>query len=59
LNPIIFGDDLQLSCTGEEIGYGEYPYVSGEEIKKALKLKNAFSEMLYQMQSPNPFFRLI
>lgn len=30
--------------------YGEYPYVSAEEIKKALKLKDAFSDMLDQMQ---------
>jgi hypothetical protein len=30
--------------------YGEYPFVSAEEIKKALKLKAAFSEMLDQMQ---------
>ena len=30
--------------------YGEYPYVSADEIKKALKLKDAFSEMLDQMQ---------
>lgn len=30
--------------------YGEYPYVSAEEIKKALKLKDAFSKMLDQMQ---------
>ena len=30
--------------------YGEYPYVSSDEIKKALKLKEAFSEMLDQMQ---------
>jgi hypothetical protein len=30
--------------------YGEYPYVSSDEIKKALKLKKAFSEMLDQMQ---------
>jgi hypothetical protein len=30
--------------------YGEYPYVTGAEIKKALKLKAAFSEMLDQMQ---------
>ena len=30
--------------------YGEYPYVTGDEIKKALKLKAAFSEMLDQMQ---------
>jgi hypothetical protein len=30
--------------------YGEYPYVSAVEIKKALKLKQAFSDMLDQMQ---------
>jgi hypothetical protein len=30
--------------------YGEYPFVSAEEIKKALKLKAAFSAMLDQMQ---------
>lgn len=30
--------------------YGEYPYVTAGEIKKALKLKQAFAEMLDQMQ---------
>ena len=30
--------------------YGEYPYVTAVEIKKALRLKQAFSEMLDQMQ---------
>ena len=30
--------------------YGEYPYTTTEEIKKALKLKETFSEMLDQMQ---------
>lgn len=30
--------------------YGEYPYVSSEEIKKALRLKASFSEMLDLMQ---------
>ena len=30
--------------------YGEYPHVSADEIKKALKLKAAFSNMLDQMQ---------
>ena len=30
--------------------YGEYPYASGDEIKKALRLKKAFSDMLDQMQ---------
>lgn len=32
------------------IEYGEYPYVSADEIKKALKIKNALSEMLDQLQ---------
>ena len=30
--------------------YGEYPYVTADEIKKALRLKAAFSGMLDQMQ---------
>jgi hypothetical protein len=30
--------------------YAEYPYVSSAEIKKALKVKDAFSDMLDQMQ---------
>jgi hypothetical protein len=30
--------------------YGEYPFVSADEIKKALKVKQALSEMLDQMQ---------
>ena len=30
--------------------YGEYPYVSADEIKKALRVKAALSEMLDQMQ---------
>lgn len=30
--------------------YGEYPYVSADEIKKALKVKVALSDMLDQMQ---------
>jgi hypothetical protein len=30
--------------------YGEYPFVSADEIKKALKLKATFSSMLGQMQ---------
>ena len=32
------------------IEYGEYPYVSADEIKKALRVKNAFSEILDQFQ---------
>ena len=30
--------------------YGEYPYATADEIKKALRLKQAFSEALDQMQ---------
>ena len=30
--------------------YGEYPYVTADEIKKALRLKRAFSDMLDEMQ---------
>jgi hypothetical protein len=30
--------------------YGEYPYVSADEIKKALAMKAAFTEVLDQMQ---------
>ena len=30
--------------------YGEYPFVTADEIKKALALKAAFTEMLEQMQ---------
>src|SRR3954452_25381922 len=29
--------------------YGKYPFVSADEIKKALKIKNALGEMLDQM----------
>ena len=30
--------------------YGEYPYATSDDIKKALRLKNSFSQMLDQMQ---------
>jgi hypothetical protein len=30
--------------------YGEYPYVSGDEVKKALRVKNSLSTVLDQMQ---------
>jgi hypothetical protein len=30
--------------------YGEYPFVSADEVKKALNLKNAFTNMLDQLQ---------
>jgi len=30
--------------------YGEYPYFTADEIKKALRVKSALSEMLDQLQ---------
>ena len=30
--------------------YGEYPYVTADEVKKALRVKSALSTMLDQMQ---------
>ena len=30
--------------------YGEYPYVTADEVKKALRVKNSLSTMLDQMQ---------
>ncbi len=30
--------------------YGEYPYVTADEVKKALRVKGAVSTMLDQMQ---------
>ncbi|WP_404926183.1 hypothetical protein [Mesorhizobium sp. ORM16] len=32
------------------VEYGEYPFVSGEEVKKALRIKQALSQMLDSMQ---------
>lgn len=32
------------------VEYGECPYVTSDEIKQALRLKAAFSDMLDQMQ---------
>jgi hypothetical protein len=42
-----FVRDHQVSSFLE---YGEYPFVTADEIKKALRLKDAFSTMLDQMQ---------
>jgi len=30
--------------------YGEYPFFSADEVKKALAVKNAFTSMLDQLQ---------
>ena len=39
-----------ITTTRASLEYGEYPYVSGEEIKKALRVKAALGGMLDQMQ---------
>ncbi|MGF6888143.1 hypothetical protein ABIA39_006656 [Nocardia sp. GAS34] len=44
---IMFVRDHQVPSFLE---YGEYPYVTADEVKKALRLKAAFSDMLDQMQ---------
>ena len=49
-NPAAFVTFVREHHCPSFLEYGEYPYVSGDEIKKALKLKAAFSNMLDQMQ---------
>ena len=49
-NPAAFVKFVREHHRPSFLEYGEYPYVSADEIKKALKLKNAFSNMLDQMQ---------
>lgn len=49
-NPAAFVKFVRDHQRPSFLEYGEYPYVSAEEIKKALKLKDAFSKMLDQMQ---------
>src|SRR6476659_7236704 len=49
-NPAAFVTYVREHHCPSFLEYGEYPYVSGDEIKKALKLKAAFSNMLDQMQ---------
>ena len=49
-NPQAFVDFVRKHQRPSFLEYGEYPYVTADEIKKALKLKRAFSEMLDQMQ---------
>ena len=49
-NPSAFVKFVREHQCPSFLEYGEYPYVSADEIKKALKLKAAFSEMLDQMQ---------
>ena len=49
-NPAAFVKFVREHHRPSFLEYGEYPYVSADEIKKALKLKDAFSKMLDQMQ---------
>jgi hypothetical protein len=49
-NPAAFVEFVRRHQQPSFLEYGEYPYVSSREIKKALRLKEAFSAMLDQMQ---------
>ena len=49
-NPEAFIEFVRAHQRPSFLEYGEYPYVTADEIKKALKLKAAFSDMLDQMQ---------
>jgi hypothetical protein len=49
-NPAAFVEFVRRHQRPSFLEYGEYPYVSAREIKKALRLKEAFSAMLDQMQ---------
>ena len=49
-NPAAFVRFVREHQRPSFLEYGEYPYVSADEIKKALRLKAAFSTMLDQMQ---------
>jgi hypothetical protein len=49
-NPDAFIQFVREHQVPSFLEYGEYPYVTADEIKKALRLKAAFSEMLDQMQ---------
>jgi hypothetical protein len=49
-NPAAFVEFVRTHQRPSFLEYGEYPYASAREIKKALRLKEAFSTMLDQMQ---------
>ena len=49
-NPAAFIKFVREHQCPSFLEYGEYPYVSADEIKKALKIKSALSEMLDQLQ---------
>ena len=49
-NPEAFIKFVRAHQCPSFLEYGEYPYFSADEIKKALKIKAALSDMLDQMQ---------
>ncbi len=49
-NPPAFSKFVAEHQCPSFLEYGEYPYVTADEIKKALRLKRAFSDMLDEMQ---------
>jgi hypothetical protein len=49
-NPEAFARFVREHHCPSFIEYGEYPYVTADEIKKALRLKSALSVALDQMQ---------
>jgi hypothetical protein len=49
-NPASFVKYVRDHHVPSFLEYGEYPYVTSDEIKTALRLKAAFSDMLDQMQ---------
>ncbi|MDH6197286.1 hypothetical protein M2272_003939 [Mycobacterium frederiksbergense] len=49
-NPDAFAQFVRDHHVPSFLEYGEYPFVTADEIKKALRLKAAFSDMLDQMQ---------
>ena len=49
-NTAAFAEFVRKHQCNSFLEYGEYPYVSSDEIKKALKIKAALSEMLDQLQ---------
>jgi hypothetical protein len=49
-NPEAFIKFVRAHQCPSFLEYGEYPYVSADEIKKALKVKASLSEMLDQLQ---------
>ncbi len=49
-NPPAFGKFVREHQCPSFLEYGEYPYVTADEVKKALRVKGALSLMLDQMQ---------